>query len=378
MLCSTKECCGCGVCVVACPVHCIELKEDEKGFLHPQINLQKCVGCRKCESVCPELGAQEKLQATPRAYAAACKEDDIRLRSSSGGVFYALATDTLQRGGVVFGAAMSADCLEVRHICVDTKEDLHRIMGSKYVQSIMGDSYKQVKQYLQAGREVVFSGTPCQVEALRLYLKNVDTSKLFLVDLICHGVPASGIWRRYLVEIAEDVRKVSFRDKSYGWKRYSLKVESEEKEIVEKENENAYLMGFLNHLYCRPSCFGCKHKGEKRNSDITLGDFWKVSKFLPNVDDDKGTSLLFVHSGKAREIVLMLIEKNLIWAEEVDVMKAAQSNPMMIESIKKNKKENKFWNLLQQYTVAESVEQSLRRSVFEKIIERIRWYLLHK
>ena len=192
-----SDCCGCSACVQKCPKQCISLVEDSEGFLYPEVVAAECVGCGLCEKVCPWTNRPEKLQPK-EVLAVKNRNDEERMDSSSGGVFVALARETISRGGVVFGAVFDGKW-EVRHACAETLEDVRPMMGSKYVQSRVGDSYRQVERYLKEGREVLFVGSPCQVAGLHAYLRK-DYPNLLSVDFLCHGVPSPGVWRRYLDE----------------------------------------------------------------------------------------------------------------------------------------------------------------------------------
>lgn len=379
MLCSKEECCGCSACLAACPSNCISMNEDKEGFLYPYIDEEQCVKCGLCEKACPSMKKYHSSNAECKAYAAASIEEEIRLKSSSGGVFYWIAEKLLQEGGVVFGAALTTDCTEVRHIQVRNLDELSSLMGSKYVQSVVGETYRDVKRRLVEGYRVLFSGTPCQVNGLKRYLSNIDTTNLCTIDFICHGVPSPGVWRRYLKETGMEARRVFFRDKTSGWKDYSLKIIDESGEdLCQSVSKNAYLRGFLNHLYCRPSCHHCNFKGLERVSDITLGDFWKIDKFLENLDDNKGNSLLFVHSEKGEALLDDLQKDGKIVMLQVDAKSAAESNPMTLESIHPHKKRKQFYSQFEYMNVAKNVDKCLKKTILERVNGKIRWILFHK
>ena len=217
-LASTDTCSGCAACVSVCPTGSISMKEDREGFLQPHINTKTCIGCHKCEKTCPILNPIEiPNDFETQAYAAINKDEDVRMRSSSGGMFHALAKWTIEQGGVVFGARFN-DQWEVVHDYTETIEGIEPFMRSKYVQSRIGDTFKQAKQFLEAGRWVLYSGTPCQIGGLKAYLKK-EYEKLLGVDLICHGVPSPGVWRAYLKEAikGDTLLGFNFRDKKNGW-----------------------------------------------------------------------------------------------------------------------------------------------------------------
>ena len=192
-----KQCCGCSACVQRCPKQCIVMKEDEEGFLYPVADKDVCIDCNLCEQVCPVLRQREEREPLD-VYAAFNKNEEVRMQSSSGGVFTALAESIIKEGGVVFGARFNEDW-EVVHDYVETVEGLSAFRGSKYVQSRIGCTFSQAEQFLKQGRKVLFSGTPCQIAGLKLFLRK-EYENLLSVDFICHGVPSPGVWRQYLNE----------------------------------------------------------------------------------------------------------------------------------------------------------------------------------
>lgn len=316
-----SQCCGCNACVQRCPKQCIAMCEDEEGFLYPEVDEAICIDCGLCENVCPVIN-QADARIPLQVYAAKNTDEKIRMHSSSGGVFSILAEQTIKQGGVVFGARFDENW-EVKHDYTETIDGVSVFRGSKYVQSKTGDTFKQAEQFLKQNRKVLFSGTPCQIVALKRYLKK-EYENLLLVDFICHGVPSPGVWRKYLKQVIALtcdkntvsshlklllsernalVEGISFRDKRLGWQKYSFSLtlsttdESGNKNTVslsESLNENLFMRGFLANLYLRPSCYACPANKGKSGSDITLGDYWGISSLMPDYDDDKGISAISV------------------------------------------------------------------------------------
>ena len=300
----TKLCTGCGACANICPKHCISMVENKEGFLYPSVLQEKCVNCGLCEKVCPIFNALSTTNPTA-VYAATYKEDSIREKSSSGGVFYALAHNIIQQGGVVFGAVFSKD-FKVEHQAIDTQEEIEKLMRSKYVQSDINDQYRLVKKHLTQGRRVLFVGSPCQVAGLQMYLQK-KYENLTTVDFICHGVPSPRVWHQYLQELEKErqskVASINFRDKSKGWGLYTLKIVFENGEILrEAATENLYIRAFLQNITLRNSCFNCKSKGCYQ-SDITIGDFWGIKDIHPELYSEKGVSLILVNSQKGGSFI---------------------------------------------------------------------------
>lgn len=328
------KCCGCGACVQICPKQCISFIPDKEGFDCPVVDVSRCIGCEMCERVCPELNiSQPRLpQAT---YAAINRNETVRRESSSGGVFTLLAETVIARGGVVFGARFDSDWT-VRHDKAETSEELAAFRGSKYLQSRIGETFIEAKSHLSEGREVLFSGTPCQIAGLKGYL-NKEYANLLTVDFVCHGVPSQGAWKKYLEEKSRALsapagkntdsislkagspwKSISFRDKRLGWKKYGFhlsetalqggrntdftSLNNADKCIYEPFTENDYMRVFLSDLDLRPSCYKCPSKGGRSGSDITLGDFWGIEYVDRSMDDDCGTSLVLINTPKGAKL----------------------------------------------------------------------------
>ena len=329
-----SQCCGCEACVQRCPKQCISLVEDAEGFLYPKVDTSACVDCGLCEKVC--LVINQSVEREPQAvFAAINPEENTRQSSSSGGIFSALADVVLSQGGVVFGVCWSADW-QLIFDYAETQEDLFRFRGSKYLQAHVGDAYVKAEQFLKLGRQVLFTGTACQIAGLKKYLRR-DYDNLLAVDVICHGAPSPGVFRSYLSEeiaqvadrqqkntvslsskiyIAERnvlntagwrIEDIQFRDKRLGWKKYSFTLRLAEATAEGDENtvslsyllnENIFMRGFLRDFYLRPSCYSCPAKSGKSGSDITLGDFWGINQLKPEIDDDRGVSAVMVNSAQ--------------------------------------------------------------------------------
>ena len=317
-LCKTGLCTGCSACANACPEQCIQMAADAEGFLRPKIDSSQCVVCGTCQNVCPVLHPKAHGNETV-AYAAVHKDDAIRLESTSGGVFSLLCQWVLDHGGIVFGAAY-ADDFSVAHGCVEKASDLSKLRTAKYAQSAIGDSYRRAKTFLEQGRYVLFSGTPCQIGGLRTFLGK-DYGRLLTVDLICHGVPSPAVWEHYIQYRGEQDAQgerptsINLRSKESGWAGYSIRFDYAGGQTYRMPNsQDPYLRCFVKDLCLRPSCYACSFKGIDRCSDFTLGDYWGVWSQLPELDDNQGTSIVLLHSEKAKRI----------WPELLSGMKAVQ------------------------------------------------------
>lgn len=325
-LCDKYDCCGCAACVQACPKQCIRLAADEEGFLYPTVDETKCVKCGKCLKVCPMRQASES-KVPAGVYAAANPNERIRLRSSSGGVFSLLAEYVIGQGGVVFGAAFNKR-MEVVHCHAETMDGVAAFRGSKYVQSQIGTSFQDAENCLKSGREVLFSGTPCQIAGLKSYLGK-EYPGLLTVDFVCHGVPSPGIFKEYVEAQPAPVISVNFRDKRSGWKNYSVTMETSAGERSKVFNNDEYMSGFLDNVFLRPSCYRCRFRTGRSGSDFTLGDFWGIDKLRPEMDDDKGLSLVIANNNEA-DSILKTLECGLT---EMPLDNAVKYNPSINTSV---------------------------------------------
>lgn len=367
-------CCGCGACVQACPKGCISLAEDEQGFLYPYVDKSLCVDCGLCERVCPVL--QQTAPHRPlHVYAAINPDEVVRMQSSSGGIFSILAESVIEAGGVVFGARFD-EKWEVMHDYTETKEGLAAFRGSKYVQSRIGNSYQQAKQFLQAGRKVLFSGTPCQVAGLKHFLRK-EYDNLWTIDVVCHGVPSPLVWRRYLndfilrpegaagkntvlssLKCNPVLTGLNFRDKQTGWKKYGFvamgksAVKADKNSVLspnsqditllhETLDKNLFMQVFLKNLCLRPSCANCPAKSGKSGSDIIVADFWGIHRYLPDWDDDKGTSLVLINTDRGMAYFEQ-VRRNVKYTETT-YEQALAGNPAIEHSIKETKYVSLFW-----------------------------------
>lgn len=351
-----KQCCGCAACAQACPKNCIVMQPDDEGFLYPQIDRSSCIECGLCEKVCPMLQSPaEDTNSQPKAYAAYNKDETIRLQSSSGGVFTLLALQTLQNGGVVFGAALSADCKSVHHTMVSNEADLAKLRGSKYLQSEIEVCYEQAQTFLRQGKPVLFSGTPCEIEGLKTFLRQAYDN-LTCVDLICHGSPSPKLWEKYVEyrkkENGQTVKEAYFRHKKYGWQEFSVKLcFKNNTEYIQKLNKDSFMQMFLQDLCLRPSCYSCNFKKKNRVSDITLADFWGSGWVCPDMDDDKGLSLVVVHSEKGGKLLEEIKEKMEV--REVPLEDALQGNPSMTHSCNKPAKRDEFMQNMSKMSISQ-------------------------
>lgn len=304
-----NNCCGCGACANKCPKNAISMNPNKEGFMHPEINKNLCVECGACEKVCPGLLPAKNLDNNPSAYIVQHKSDAIRYQSTSGGAFTAIAEEIIRKGGVVFGAAMT-ETLTIKHICVDTVEDLARFRNSKYVQSEIGDCYKETKERLSQGQWVCFSGTPCQINGLYKFL-NKDYDNLITVDVVCKSVPSPLVFKKY-IEYKKDkegsITDVVFRDKKRGFlyctmAHYGSHEDKQmSKDVYRRGSESdEWLRLFLSGKISRRSCMSCPYQTMDRVGDFTLGDIWETGH--TELDDNKGSTLVHVWTKKGKSFL---------------------------------------------------------------------------
>lgn len=387
-----QKCCGCSACIQRCPKQCIAMQEDSEGFCYPVVDRDACIDCGLCEKVCPMLHLYDARKPL-EVYAAINRDEQIRRKSSSGGIFTLLAEQTIRKGGVVFGARFD-EKWEIEHDWCENVEELSYFRGSKYVQSRIGTCYRQAEKFLKSGRSVLFSGTSCQIAGLHRFLgKSYDN--LLSVDMVCHGVPSPLVWREYIAALKKSPRSVAgenaeisssdevpvitgidFRDKSSGWKRYSFTVSgkglSDSGTVVLKEiaYRNLYMDGFLKDIYLRPSCFACPAKAGRAGSDITLGDYWGVEQQHPNMDDDRGTSVVLVHTDKGTEA----FEALDCQTEASTYAQALAGNPSLEISVAEPAQRRYFYRNLTPENCTEQIRKILKK-IKPPLLTRIRFRL---
>lgn len=365
-----SECSGCYSCANVCPKECISIKSDDEGFGYPTIDEDKCINCNLCEKVCPVINNHKAEKIETMAYACRNKNEEVRKTSSSGGVFTLLCEEVIKNGGVVFGAAFD-EKFNVKHIYAETLEECQKLKGSKYVQSQIGNTYKQAKEFLYAGRLVLFSGTQCQIKGLNLFLMK-EYNNLITSEIICHGVPSPKVFKLYKENLKNkynsNIKDIRFRDKTSGWNKFSYVTEFDNNEIHSKTlHEDIYMKGFLNDLYLRPSCYECKAKNFSSNSDISLADYWGVERRHLEFGDDKGTSLVLINTKKGKDIFQKISCHMEVM--QTDLEFAISNNPCIIRPVRYNKNRDKFFKLINQ----DNLENSITKYIKPPLSQKIRW-----
>lgn len=362
-----KECCGCYGCENICPKNAIKMVDDNEGFWYPKVDEELCVKCGLCKKVCPIIQKIKKVD-NMKFFACKNKKEIDRLSSSSGGVFTLLIEETLNSNGIVFGVEYD-EKLNAKYSYVYSLEKSQKFRGSKYVQSRIGNSYKEAKNFLEQGKNVVFTGTPCHIAGLKKFLGK-EYKNLLLIDIACHGVPSPAVFEKYKRYLAQkygsEVKNISFRNKTNGWKNYKLKFELENgEEKFELANENMYMKGFLRDIYLRPSCYDCKFKKPFTEADLTLADYWGVQNIHPEFDDDKGTSLVLVNTEKGQKVLNLISDQMEII--ETDGEFAIQNNPCIVRPVQYNTKREKFFEDFEKLDLVENIENNTKVSFLQKV-----------
>lgn len=349
------------------------------GFYIPIIKEELCNKCEICETVCPILNPPgSKNYTSPEAYGAWSQDKEVRMASSSGGVFSEIARYVLQNGGTVYGAAFDYEKLFVKHIRIEKMEELEHLRGSKYVPSFVGESYKKALEDIKSGRMVLFSGTPCQIASIKNFLKaklkkDVEEEENFItVDLVCHGVPSLRIFKLYLDHISKGkkIKKINFRDKETGWENFQIKVVFEGSVYKQIHRKDPFFRAFLWNLCLNKPCYDCNFSRIPRQGDITLGDLWGVQKTL---SDKMGISLVLLNNKKGQKIFKSLTNLS---AKEIPLGSYAKHNPRIVsgkfetpkerEKILRAKKFQEISLILLQYGIKAKI-----RMLIEKLIKLI-------
>lgn len=348
----TKDfCCGCTACATVCPTHAITMKPDYEGFVYPDINEETCVDCGLCTRICPlqEKDNREAYPETyPEVYAIKHKSDSVRMTSASGGFFSAISDYILEHGGVVYGAVYD-DQFRVFHQRAEVTGVRNYMKGSKYVQSDLGDTFIKVKKDLRSKRLVLFTGTPCQIAGLNSYLGS-EYSNLVTCDIICHGTSSPKVFQDYIqyLEAKHNSKIVSFlfRDKEQGWQAQKWKCEYENGTVeIDSKELLLYKNIFYSHVALRPSCHSCPHASLNRPSDITMGDFWGIENSLPEFKDDKGVSVILLHTKKGKQIFESIAD-NLLYMKS-DTKNCLQPNLQKPSPCSEQRES--FWNDYEKY-----------------------------
>lgn len=370
-----KDCCGCTACASICPKNAITMKEDFEGFLYPVIDKDKCINCGLCDKTCPIKNKNIKKEKFEEAYTLRVKDKEILKSSTSGGFFTPIAEYVINIGGVVYGVGFD-EKWNVCHKEAKTIEAIQEFKGSKYVQSDINGIFEKVEDNLKKDKYVLFSGTPCQVEGLKKYLKK-DYEKLYTVDLICHGVPSPKLWSEYIKfqekKYKSKIKEVYFRNKTYGYHSGTMKIVFDNgKEYYGSARVDYMLKSFFKEIASRPSCYDCSFKTRNHISDITIYDCWNIEKLNSDIkDDDLGFTNIIVNSKKGNNILQEI--KNKFDIYKVNIDKQIELDGSMVEhSAIQNQNRSFYYRELDKLGIKENVNKYIRVSKKDYLIEQIK------
>ena len=359
-----SSCNGCGICSLMCPVNAIKMVEDNEGFFYPQIDQSKCIHCNKCRRVCSNVNNGVNLNL---AYMARLTDKEELKKSTSGGMFYALAKYVIDNKGEVFGAEYDKN-MHVRHNHYSKLSDLVKLRGTKYVRSNVFDSYNEVKTILNDGRLVLFSGTPCQCNALKLFLEK-EYDNLITCDIICHSNPSQKIFSSFIEAIEKKynskVIKYYDRPKQLGWRWKNSIIVLQNNKVIKN---GVYTRAFLSGIMSRPSCYYCKFADGNRVTDFTIGDMWGIEHINKEYNDNLGLSLLFINSDKAKLIFNKI--KPSLECKKIDKNEALKYNHH--KSISVNKNREKFFSNFDNKKVIYKLKKYSNQFLILKVFLRLK------
>ena len=373
-----KDCCGCASCMNICPKEAITMEEDEYGFIYPIIDRNRCVKCGSCISACGYKKNHQKY-ATKAVFAVANNDENSLKKSASGGAFAVFAKYIIENNGVVYGCSMENidNKLTPMHIRIDRKEDITKLQGSKYVQSDIGISYKNVKKDLLDGTEVLFTGTPCQVDGLKQFLKK-DYDNLLLVEIICHGVPSKKLFQDFILyygdKLGKEIKEFYFRDKSKGQgmvtRTFYTDLDGNIKETVKNGQLLSYVSLFSKSYTYRINCYSCPFATEERIADLTLGDFWGFHEEYPSykgkLSNGKGISCILANTDKGIKMIEKCSDDFTLMSSDFD--KVSRHNAQLHSPSKYSKKRTVILDLYKEDGYA-SIDRFFRTNYKKDIIK---------
>ena len=356
-----SKCSGCGLCVTVCRKKAIQLEESNDGFLYPVINNDLCIKCSACINICP-FNSETASKLTCNSFASYLfkHSEEIRIQSASGGFFTALSDYILENNGIVYGAIFDNQ-YKILHIRCDNYEQRNQLRGSKYAQSIIDDdTYKNIKTDIKNGRLVLFTGTPCQCAAVKRMYKDNVPENLIIMDIICHGVLAQKVLRQYIDYIEKNnkkhskVIKVNLRDKQFGWEEPGLTFSDGYK--YHSETDCFYPLYSMNSLQ-RKSCFNCKYARKERTGDFTVGDFWGMKSYYPDLYDELGVSLVLVNTDKGRNIFNEIERNPLVLAKQIHPREYENVQPNLMHPTIRGERADKFESYYKRYGFEKTVHR---------------------
>lgn len=366
-----SECCGCTACYAKCPQHAIEMKTDEKGFLYPTIDTSKCIECQICMNVCDLKNKNVKNDdcITQEAWALRHKDSEVLKKSSSGGAFTAISDFILKNNGRVAGTILNKNLI-AHHMIADNAAQRDYMCGSKYMQSEMRNVFREVKSLLENNIPVLFTGTPCQVAGLKSYLINVDMTRLYTCDLICHGVVSPLLFKEYIKYIEKKFdKKVTnhiFRSKIYGWGHTEGNIFIDGTKDFDSFESQLHKTVFYADLGERPSCYNCKYTCTERCSDITLGDYWGIKEIMPEFYSDEGVSVILINTNKGKKLVNEL--RDVVEMKKTQINDVIIKQPQLEHPVYNNPDKEKFWSCFLKKGYIKSVKKFVLKTNYRRIL----------
>lgn len=378
-LCNSSTCTGCGACSNICPTNAINLLPDKaEGFYRPVINKELCVKCFKCRNTCPIISPLKNSIDAGVVYAAWHKDGQVRAQSSSGGAFSALAQAVLDQGGVIIGAAYGQQ-LNLKHVLITESDSLYKLRASKYIQSEIGSVLREAVTFLKNGKSVLFCGTPCQVAGFRSMIGDKYLENLILVDFICHGVPSPWFFSKYIEWLSKkygNITNYNFRDKKKGWYD-SLRVVVSDKKYSLKGVDDCYWVAFNNNNNnLQEACYNCRFLGLRRNSDITISDFWRVDNladFDKKSEVSKGISMVMVNSKQGE--ILFDQAKTYLSFQGRSIKDVIPGNKSLLYSSIRPKNRDTFYIDLKTMSFDDFLKKYLRPNRKTQLVKLFREYL---
>lgn len=358
------QCTGCTACSQACPYEAISIAFDDAGHGYPEVERSKCVDCGLCDKICPLLNKDmlpiDNKLLDLKSYAVYSKNDTVREKSTSGGIFTVLATHIIDQGGVVYASRFDHN-FHIIHDRLDNLADIDLYRGSKYAQSELGNTFRKIKKDLK-DHKVLFIGTPCQVVGLKSFLIK-DYVNLYTCDFICLGISSPKFWDEYIRDFwkGHHIKRIFFKDKRNGWHNWKMLIEHDKGEYLVDGNRDPFFYSYLSHLSFRPSCLNCAFRSCRRMSDFTIADCWGIDKVAPHFDDNKGCSTLILQSSKGMELYNK-IKENLNYIE-YSIENVKRYNPYIVTPIQPHPiYEDYYYKLITKYGFLKSVEICRKRT----------------
>lgn len=365
-----NNCTGCAACFNVCPVSAIIMKENAKGFRFPEVNQNLCINCNKCQKVCPTYVEITSTTPEKTVYQGRLEDDEKLLQSSSGGAFTALAEYFLNNKGIVYGVSLDKE-LQASYKRVSTLDELVKLKGSKYVEPEVNNIFNSVIEDLALNKEVLFSGTPCVISGLLsvLQFNNINTINLVTCDILCHGVNSPEIYNDYLLYLKDKFdfdnnKGYTFRDKIKGWRTHGDNFFDSNGKL---HFSNYFITIFLKDLILRDSCYDCKYTNLDRITDITIGDFWGIEKVLPELDDNKGSSILLLNTNKGKALFKKI---SGFKASKISINECMQ--PVLIRPTTKNSNYDSFWEYYKNNEFSKVINKYGKKSFIYKSKRKVK------